>query len=379
MDFEWTAEDKALRDAVIAHFDAAAGADLAALRAREPGEAKAAFGRLQRRLAETGYLAAEGMPLLAAQEAVAARSGSFFLGLEASARLFGGLVETHGGDALAGAILAPIQAGKAVGAVAVTDAPEGVAPTTGVPEGDTLVVTGVKPFVTNGPIADWFAVVCQISGAGGASGASGDAKPAVALVAAGAEGLTVGPRLATLGYDGMAVNALRLDGVRVPTTHVLGPFPDAGAFDALREREDLALTIASVGLLERTYEASRRHAKSHKRGGKPIIRFQEVGFPLAEMVVWIQTAQWMLRRAAWLRANGGAEAGTLLRCAKVFAADGAQACTAAGMSIVAGQGFLSGNPVEEAYRDAKYAAVAGTSTEKARMSIADDLIRRNPA
>jgi len=41
-------------------------------------------------------------------------------------------------------------------------------------------------------------------------------------------------------------------------------------------------------------------------------------------------------------------------------------------------GYLSGNVVEQAYRDAKYAALAGTTSEIARMSVADDLLSRYP-
>ena len=44
----------------------------------------------------------------------------------------------------------------------------------------------------------------------------------------------------------------------------------------------------------------------------------------------------------------------------------------------AGQGFVSGNPVEQAYRDAKYFGLAGTTSEVARMAIADEMLARNP-
>ena len=369
MDFEYTKEDKALRDNVASLFDEPALTDLARMETAELANLDDLTRGFFQQLGETAYLAAEGMALLAAQEEVALRSGSLFLAVEASARLFGGLVEAHGGEALREDVLAPIQTGRGIGAVAATDAPEGEA-TSGVVDGDALVVTGTKPFVTNGPIADWLAVVALVGE---------EARPAVALVPRDAAGLTVGQRLQTVGYKGLAVSALTLDGVRVPMSHVLGPFDDATALEAARDADDRALTIASVGLIKRTYEASRQHAKSHKRGGKPSIRYQEVGFPLAEMVVWIQTAEWMLRRAVWMTSVGDDEAGTLLRCAKVFAGDAAQAVTSAGMSVVAGPAFLAGHPVARAYADAKYAAIAGTSSEKARMSIADDLIRRNPA
>jgi alkylation response protein AidB-like acyl-CoA dehydrogenase len=46
------------------------------------------------------------------------------------------------------------------------------------------------------------------------------------------------------------------------------------------------------------------------------------------------------------------------------------------MQIMAGTGYISGNPVERAYRDAKFGGIAGSTSEVARMAIADDLLRR---
>ncbi|MGO9120579.1 MAG: acyl-CoA dehydrogenase family protein [Desulfomonilaceae bacterium] len=46
------------------------------------------------------------------------------------------------------------------------------------------------------------------------------------------------------------------------------------------------------------------------------------------------------------------------------------------MLIMTGRGYGSGNPVEWAYRKAKYVAIAGTTSEVARMAIADDLLKQ---
>ena len=66
----------------------------------------------------------------------------------------------------------------------------------------------------------------------------------------------------------------------------------------------------------------------------------------------------------------------MVRCAKVFAAEASEKVASMAMQIMAGQGYLSGNIMERGYRDAKYAAVAGTTSERARMAIADDLLKR---
>ena len=117
------------------------------------------------------------------------------------------------------------------------------------------------------------------------------------------------------------------------------------------------------------------YAKNHKSGGKPIIAYQEVGFKLAEMLTLLQTAQLLAYRAAWMAETGDREAPVLARCAKVFCTESAEKSASYALQILGGRGYLSGNPAEEGYREAKYLQIAGTSSEISRMKIADELLR----
>jgi len=201
-----------------------------------------------------------------------------------------------------------------------------------------------------------------------------DGQPAVAIVGARDAGVTIGPRLPTLGYQGLAVSALTLDNVRVPASRFLGPLPDGKLIDALRLTEALMLTQASVGLAQQVYKTAVAHAKRHRRGGRAIIKYQEVGFKLAEILTQVQTAQLLGYRAGWLAARGDAEAATVMHCAKIFASETAEQVAAKALQILAGEGYLWGNRVERGFRDAKYAALAGLSSEQARMTVADNIL-----
>ena len=68
------------------------------------------------------------------------------------------------------------------------------------------------------------------------------------------------------------------------------------------------------------------------------------------MFTLYQTAQLLIYRAAWFAASGDREAGVLINCAKVFCAEAAEKVSALAMQVLAGQGYLSGNPVEKGYR-----------------------------
>ncbi len=406
MNFDWTQQEQELRDEITALMDddtRAAFEDLETAQADEIRETVLGF---LGRLAPTGYLKvatgeaglAEAVRLVAGQEIVAEASGALFLAVEASTRLFASLVANHAGDAIRAALLGPLQSGALLGAVGLShgasedgkDGEDGnnVGGVGARREGDKILLTGTKGFVTNGPMADWVAISADLDGA-----------TVVGLVRADNPGLTRGPRLDTLGFRGLAVCAIELDQCELDEDHVLGlglgqeqgqsdgPGPGGGPgsgpdLEQLRQVEDLILCVASVGLMHRAFEAAKAHANTHQRGSKPLMGYQEIRFKLAEMLTLYQTSQLYAYRAAWLLADvEGADAGdaaAVVRAAKVFTAEAAEQVAAAAAQILAGQGFVSGNPVEQAYRDAKYFGLAGTTNEVARMAIADELIERNP-
>lgn len=381
MNFDWTEEEQKLRDDLDALFDDDTRAALASLETARPDEIRETVGQMLTRLAPTGYLEvaaqgdgmAEAVRLVAGQEVVAGASGALFLAAEASARLFATLVATHGSDPIQAVLLSPVRAGELVGAVALSHgASEGGAhmDVTATRDGDRIRLSGRKGFVTNGPIADWVAVSADLDG-----------RTVVGLVKTDSTGFIRGPRLDTLGFRGLAVCPVELEELVLDADHVLGL--DGGVdLEPLRRLEDLSLCMASVGLLHRAFEAAKDHANTHQRGGKPLMGYQEIRFKLAEMLTLHQTSQLYAYRAAWLLADSHGpeafDAAAVARSAKVFTAEAAERVATAAAQILAGQGFVSGNAVEQAYRDAKYFGLAGTTTEVARMAIADELLERNP-
>ncbi|MFZ5867042.1 MAG: acyl-CoA dehydrogenase family protein [Thermodesulfobacteriota bacterium] len=378
MNFDWTAEEKELADKTAALFDSETRSELDTLEQAGPDEIRAITRRHLRRLAEVGYLrvgtgpeaANRTLALIATQEQLARVSGSLFLAVETTARLFGGLLQGFGRDKDLSDILEPLRRGELIAGIAlseteVRDAPEGPV-TWARQDGNQYVLTGRKSFVTNAPVADFVAVWADSAG-----------KPVVCLVEPTGEGVSIGPRLRTLGYGGLTVSSIEFKDVKVPANRVLGPFDNREPLDYLLFMQDLVLTVASVGLMHRVVYDTKDYAQSHLKGGKPIFRFQEIRFKLAEMLTMAQTAQLLAYRAGWLYSLGDKEAPTVMQCAKVFSSESAEQVTGLAMQIMAGQGYLWDNPIQRSYREAKYASIAGTTSEVARMAIADELIRRH--
>jgi alkylation response protein AidB-like acyl-CoA dehydrogenase len=376
MNFDFSGSEKTVCEQIKDLFREKGATSLAALETADMEEIRRLTLQCQRDLAEIGYLALgvedgrHSPGLVAAQEWLAAASPSLFMSVEVSARILGRLVAGYGSEAQRAALFEPIKDGRIIGAVALSEGglsfEDGTLKTTATNENGGFSLTGVKACVVNGPVADWTAV--------GASTGEGNG---IFLLRSGSEGLFVGARSRTLGYEGMAAAAMSFENCLIPPEQVIGPFEGCEVFRDVRKWEDQVLTSASLGCIRSSYEAALQYAKHHTSGGRPIIAYQEVGFKLAEMFTLLQTAELLACRAAWMDEKGDTEADLLLRSAKVFCTESAEEVASKALQVMGTFGYLRGNGAEMAYRDAKYVQVAGTSLEISRVKIGDELLGWN--
>ncbi|MBL7225328.1 MAG: acyl-CoA dehydrogenase [Desulfobacteraceae bacterium] len=373
MNFDFGETEKALCEKIKGLFDADSRAALANLESGDVNDIRDATMKWLMVLGQAGYLTPglddgkNNVGLTAIRESLAVISPSLYLTVEVTARIFGRLVAVYGTPDQKDEITPSLQEGRLIGAVAISEDVMNIENdplnTTGVSNGDGFLVSGSKGHVVNGPIADWIAVAAK----------TGDGL-AFFLVKKETKGLAIGQRLSMLGYDGLTISRVSLENCPVPSNCIIGPFDGEEQLKTVRTWEDQILTASSLGLIKRSLDAALTFAKGHRSGNKPIIAYQEVGFKLAEMVTLFQTARLLAYRAAWMAEAGDREAAVLAHCAKVFCAESAEEVASHALQILGGQGYLSGNPAEEAYRDAKYLQIAGTSSEISRMKIADGVL-----
>ncbi len=379
MNFDLSEEQKALIRKIEYLFDPETEDPVKPLERTDPHEARGAVLKALGKLAQAGYLAAgvydgKNSPfLVAAQEALAARSPSLFLSVEMSARVFARLVAIYSTRRQQEEILPDLMDGDTVGCVALTEAgmslEKNPLQTLGTRDGNAFRLSGTKAQVINAPIADWIAVAGNtVEGESKAHG--------FFLVKGQNRGLSIGQRLNTMGYQGAPISAISIKDCSVPLQRLIGPFKEKEPIRALRKWEDQVLTSASLGLIRRSYDTALKHAKEHVSGGKPIIAYQEIGFKLAEMLTLFQTAQLLAYRAAWMDEVEDREADVLRHCAKVFCSESAQQVASEALQILGAKGFTATNPAEESYRDAKYLQIGGTSSEISRMKIGEGVLER---
>ena len=315
----------------------------------------------------TGINSGDMLQRMAAMEIVAAFSQSLFLSIEMSTHLFGRILSTWGrGDTIAQDLMS-VKQGKLMGAVALSEKTMNVEndpmETQGVSKGDHVSISGSKQYVVNGPIADRIAVVGKFQDS-----------HAIFLVKNGARGLEKDERIQTLGYDGVAICPMRFEDCRIPADQVIVPPDGEDVLATLRLWENQILIGACLGMMTSAFEAAKAYAQAHQSGGKPIVAYQEVAFKLAEMLTLQQTSRLLAYRAAWMSDVNPAEAPSLTLCTKVFCAESAERVAGQSLQILAGQGYQLGNKAESAFRCAKYAQIAGTSTEIARVKIGDEAL-----
>lgn len=330
--------------------------------------------KLQKSLAEKGFFnlssqaqersSDESETLQAIDFEIANFSASLFMSLKVSQLLVGLVARCK--TELHKPLLDELCTGSLVGAIAHHGSSELSSSTPLIlkKEGTAWLLNGTMPFVSNGLFADWIAVK-----------ATADDRIGFCLLSSDASGLVVGPKLQTLGLQEIGLCSLFFQNVAVPDHQFIMAADPAQLDGWLTNSLDLAVATASVGVMKRSFEAAQKHAASHAINGKPISRHQEISFKLAEMLALLQTAELLCCRAGWLVDTGHSEADVLVRCARVFCAENGERVASEALQVMAGWGVLSGREGERGYRDAKTLALTGTTTEKARIEIADAMLK----
>jgi alkylation response protein AidB-like acyl-CoA dehydrogenase len=370
MDFDLTSDDLNFL-ARVAEVAAEAGSGAAGPPATE-ADARDRAEALLGRLAECGYLAMgfddsapeRAVVDLAAMETLAAGAPGAMLTAAVSTRVLGRAIAAWGTAPQREQWLAPLTAGRALGVLGLSEASQNVDndPLETVIQGDgeTLRLRGKKSFAINAPLADIFGVV-----------GLRDDRPVIGLLTRDTAGLSVAPRIRTMGHEELWIAAIALADVSIAPEALIAPPADIDLLDQLRRWENEVLTAQALGLMKAAYESARDYAKAHRSGGKPIIAYQAVGFKLAEMLTLLQTAELLAYRAVWTAAADPRAGRSLNWCAKVFCSEAAERVAGDALRILGQAGYRDGSPAAGAYRAVKLTQIGGTSTEIARVKIGD--------
>jgi butyryl-CoA dehydrogenase len=261
--------------------------------------------------------------------------------------------------------------------------------TTAVRKNGHYVLNGTKRFITHGGVGEVFVVTAVTDPSRGTKGISSFilTKETVDLEAAARVGLGHDPSLPALpgfragkmedklGWRASDTRELIFENVEVPAENLLGQ-EGLGFVNFMRTLDAGRIGIAalSLGLAEGAFEAALEYAGVRRQFGQPIVHFQGVQFPLADMATEIEAGKHLMYHAAWL-AQRGRPYSREAAMAKLYCSELAMRTTIKAIQIHGGYGYTKDYPVERMMRDSKICEIGEGTSEIQRLVIARQLIR----
>jgi citronellyl-CoA dehydrogenase len=222
-------------------------------------------------------------------------------------------------------------------------------------EGQELVISGQKLWITNGTRAD-FIILAVRTGEEGYRGVS------MVLFPTDVKGFAVGKKLKKIGNLSSDTAELFFENCRIPVRYVLGEI-DRGFYYTMHnfQGERLASAVSAVASMERAIEYAVAYGRERHAFGKPIGQFQVWKHKFAEHLTSIEAAKWLSYRALDL-VNRGEKAVREITMAKLFTSELSQRVMYDCMQIFGGFGYTTEYPIGRFWRDARLHTIgAGTS------------------
>ncbi|GAA1054873.1 MULTISPECIES: acyl-CoA dehydrogenase family protein [Dietzia] len=244
--------------------------------------------------------------------------------------------------------------------------------TVATPDGDDLVITGAKTWISNARRSGLIALLCKTD----PSATPAHRGISIVLVGHG-PGLTVSRDLSKLGYKGVETCELAFDGYRTPATQVLGGEPGRGFAQMMKGLETGRIQVAgrALGVAAAALEDSLAYAQQRESFGQPIWKHQAVGHRLADMATKLSAARQLTLHAAE-RSEAGERCDMEAGMAKLFASEVGMEIALDAVRIHGGYGYSTEYDVERYFRDAPLMIVGEGTNEIQRNVIASQLVQR---
>jgi acyl-CoA dehydrogenase len=236
-------------------------------------------------------------------------------------------------------------------------------------EGDEFVINGVKHFISNGSVADWYTMFATSDRRLRHKGISCFVLPA------DLPGITKTRMHGKLGQRAADTGEIVFDNVRVPATALVGS--EGQGFEyAMRtfERSRPQIGAIATGVAQRALDECVKYAKQRSAFGQPIANFQALQFMMADMAVEIEAMRLLTCKAAW-SVDQGNPRNVISSYAKVFSADACMKITTDAVQIFGGYGYMNEYPVQKLMRDAKLLQIYEGTQQIQRVVIARELLK----
>jgi alkylation response protein AidB-like acyl-CoA dehydrogenase len=224
-------------------------------------------------------------------------------------------------------------------------------------DGDDWVLNGSKTFITNGLLADLVIVVARTDPDAGARGFS------LLVVERGMPGFERGRKLEKIGMKAQDTAELFFEDVRVPAANLLGT-EGHGFFHLMNNLPQERLSIAAVAVAASriVLDLTVQYCKDRTAFGKPIGKFQNTRFELAEMHTEVTIAETYLEEAI-REHNAGRFTVEDAAMAKWWTTELQKRVVDGCMQLHGGYGYMLEYPVAKAFLDSRVQTIYGGTTE----------------
>ena len=232
------------------------------------------------------------------------------------------------------------------------------------------VLNGSKHFISDGEWSDFFLV----------SAKTGEKEISMFMVDKGLPGFTVGKDQKMMGLRGTPHLELFFDNVVLEDATLLGEQGQGfklamGALNVVRLAQ---VGARAVGKATHVCEIMLDYANDRKQFNTRIGDFQMVQQMLADSVIEINAARWMVYQAAWML-DQGLDAREQIAMVKVHAAETLGRVVDRAVQVFGGMGFCKELPIERYYRDARIYRIYDGTSEIHRGVIAKSALKKGAA
>ena len=379
MDFEFTAEQQAIRDTIRELVQ-----DRVAPRAAEIDQTGEYPKDIEKLFADNGIL---GIPFPEEYGGISGSSVTICMGIEEIAKACASsslilAVQALGSYPILVAgteeqkkrLCPPLASGEKVAAYALSEPGSGsdaaAMKTRARKVGSEYVLNGTKQFITHGSVAGTLVVFAQTDG-------GSDHKSISAFVLERETSPWKVEKLEhKLGIRGSPTAQIVLEDVKVPAANRLG---DEGAgFKlalAVLDRSRPGIGAQALGIAEGAFAYALHYVKEREQFGQAIASFQGIQFMLADIATQVEAARYLVFQAASKVDGKAPDLTKVAAMAKLFASDMAMKVTTDCVQLLGGYGYITDYPVERMMRDAKITQIYEGTNQIQRVVIARALLR----
>jgi len=277
----------------------------------------------------------------------------------------------HGTEAQKQKYLPMLTTGGVLGGMGITEPNAGSdaskSQTEAVLDGDHYVINGSKIFITNGPEAGIFVIFAMTDKSKGNKGLS------AFIIESSFPGFSVGKLEDKMGLHGVHTSEIVFQDMIVPKENLLGK--EGAGFKICMQTLDtgrIGIAAQATGIAEGALKETIEYTKGRVQFGKPISKFQNTQFVLAEMATRCEIAQMLTYRAAYVK-DSGKRCSKEAAMAKLTASETAMWATTKAVQLFGGYGYTNDYPVERMMRDAKITEIYEGTNEIQHIVIAGSL------